>query len=67
MKSSDRKCWQRSQLYPISAVTSDQYTYFDLNIAERHSVASSFFACQRLSDLMATSAAIGADSLHLGA
>ncbi|WP_407176361.1 hypothetical protein [Bradyrhizobium sp. STM 3562] len=47
-KSSDRKWWQRSQLYANSAITSDQYTYFDGgDIAERHPVASSFLACQR--------------------
>jgi hypothetical protein len=34
-------------LYLISAITSDQCTYFGGDIAERHSVASSFLACQR--------------------
>ena len=47
-ESADRKWWQRSQ-YPSFAITSDQCTYFDGgDIAERHSVASSFLACQRL-------------------
>jgi hypothetical protein len=59
-ESSDRKWWQRSQLYPSSAITSDQCTYFDSgDIAERHSVASSFLACHRF-QIGGTSATIGA-------
>ena len=40
---------RRYKLYASPAITSDQCTYFDVgDIAERHSVASSFLACQRL-------------------